>query len=64
LFDPYDVDDIAHALTEAIEKDIHDPQRKNILLSRAAEFGWEKTARKTHQVYQQIASSSRRQASI
>jgi len=55
LFDPYDVDDIASVLTEAIDKDINDPLRRNMLLGRAAEFGWEKTAQKTYQLYEEIA---------
>ena len=58
LFDPYNVDDIAGVLKEVIEKDVDNPPRKNVLLSRAAELGWAKTARKTYQLYQQIASGS------
>lgn len=56
LFDPEKAESIAAGIIEAIENRTELKQKS---LAQAAKFTWEKTAQKTHDVYQQVLDSKK-----
>ena len=55
FFDPYSVDDIAHALADALKNDTENPTLRDAGLKRAALFTMDRTAHATFKVYQEVA---------
>lgn len=54
LIDPYDVTQIAHAMALALTQPTLAAMMKSKGMARAAQFSWERTARETLSVYEQI----------
>lgn len=54
-FDPNSVAEMAAALVAAVEKDINNPQLRRACLAQAEKFTWQKTARRTFDLYRSIA---------
>lgn len=55
LFDPLDVDSISSALTLALQDSARRGSMRAKGLEQAARFSWERTARETRRVYEQVA---------
>lgn len=56
FINPYNADDIARGISEAICDSIHRARLSVIGLEQASRFRWEETARQTRDVYREVAS--------
>ena len=59
LFDPFSVDSIASALTDALNGDVGNAGVRAKCLERASNFSWENTAGKTYKLYKAVAAENR-----
>jgi glycosyltransferase involved in cell wall biosynthesis len=55
MIDPYDVDEIAHAMHNVLTKETQNKILVRKGLERAKKFSWSETARKTLEVYEEVA---------
>ncbi len=54
LFNPTDIDHMADTISQALETDIDDSDLQKKCIEQAAKFSWEKTAKRTFQMYEKI----------
>lgn len=54
MVDPYDYDDLTHKMYQILTNDGLKIDLSNKSLNRAKMFNWERTARKTWEVYKEV----------
>lgn len=54
LIDPLDVEDIAHALSQCLQDNIWQANARHLGLARAAQLSWDRCAKETVALYQQL----------
>jgi alpha-1,3-rhamnosyl/mannosyltransferase len=57
LLEPVDVDGLARAIIEILEKEERSREMSSSGLKQAAKYSWEKAAALTYEIYRQVASA-------
>jgi len=56
MFDPYNTEQMSERITEALEKDVDNPEVRKKMLEQSGKFSPQQTARMTYEVYKEVAS--------